>query len=120
MKKNKMRTPEEKESIVKRYLSGETAVELAKEYGFYEKLIYQWINKYQKFGIEGLKSKTGKIVSNNNHKGLHLKKPKSRIEELEIELMKKDIEIARLKKGYNVKGVGQEKEFVTIFNKNIK
>ena len=38
----------------------------------------------------------------------------------DIELMKKDIEIARLKKGYNVKGVGQEKEFVTTFNKNTK
>jgi hypothetical protein len=34
--------------------------------------------------------------------------------------MKKDIEIARLKKGYNVKGAGLEKEFVTTFNKNIK
>ena len=34
--------------------------------------------------------------------------------------MKKDIEIARLKKGYTVKGVGVEKEFVTTFNKNIK
>ena len=52
--------------------------------------------------------------------GLYLKKPKNRIEELELEIMKKDIEIARLKKGYNVKGVGQEKEFVTIFSKNTK
>ena len=120
MKKNNMRSPEEKEIIVKRYLSGETAVNLSKEYGFYEKLIYSWINKYQKFGIEGLKSKTGKINSNNGHKGLHLKKPKDKIEELEIELMKKNIEIARLKKGYNVKGVGREKEFVTTFNKNTK
>lgn len=34
--------------------------------------------------------------------------------------MKKDIEIAHLKKGYNVKGVGQEKEFVTTFNKEYK
>ena len=34
--------------------------------------------------------------------------------------MKKDIEIARLKKGYMVKGVGQKKEFVTTFKKSIK
>ena len=52
--------------------------------------------------------------------GLHFRKPKNKLEELEIEIMKKDIEIARLKKGYNVKGVGQEKEFITTFNKNIK
>ena len=49
-----------------------------------------------------------------------MRKPKTRIEELELELMKKDIEIARLKKSYAVKGVGQEKEFVSIFNKNTK
>ena len=52
--------------------------------------------------------------------GLHLIKPKSKIKELELELMKKEIEIARLKKGYMVKGVGAEKEFVTIFDENIK
>ena len=52
--------------------------------------------------------------------GLHFKKPKNKIEELELELMKKEIEIARLKKGYIVKGVGVEKEFVTTFDKNIK
>ena len=51
---------------------------------------------------------------------MHFKKPKNRIEELELELMKKEIEIARLKKGYVVKGVGAEKEFVTIFDKNTK
>ena len=34
--------------------------------------------------------------------------------------MKKEIEIARLKKGYVVKGVGAEKEFVTILDKNMK
>ena len=49
-----------------------------------------------------------------------LKKQKNKIEELELEIMKKDIEIARLKKGYMVKGVGAEKEFVITFNKNTK
>ena len=34
--------------------------------------------------------------------------------------MKKEIEIALLKKGYMVKGVGAEKEFVTTFDKNMK
>ena len=52
--------------------------------------------------------------------GLHFRRPKNRIEELELELMKKEIEIARLKKGYTVKEVGAEKEFVTTFDKNIK
>ena len=34
--------------------------------------------------------------------------------------MKKDIEKKKKKKGYTVKGGGQEKEFVTTFNKNTK
>ena len=65
-----------------------------------------------------MKSNTGK--HKNPHAGLHLRKPKNRVEELELELMKKEIEIARLKKGYIVKGVGAKKEFVTTFDKNIK
>ena len=115
-----MRTPEEKEKIVKRYLNGEAAVVLTKEFNLPDKLIYRWINKYNLNGIEGLKSNTGKKSKNHPHKGLYLRKPKNKIEELELELIKKDIEIARLKKGYAVKGVGQKKEYVTTFNKNIK
>ena len=52
--------------------------------------------------------------------GLYLRKPKNKIEELELEIMKKDIEIARLKKGYVVKGGGDQKEYVTTFDKNTK
>ena len=65
---------------------------------------------------------------------MYLKKPKNKIEELELELMKKDVEIARLKKenmklrienerlkkGYIVKGVGAKKEYVTTLEKNTK
>ena len=39
---------------------------------------------------------------------------------LSITNLKKDIEIARLKKGYLVKGVGREKEYATTFKKNMK
>lgn len=43
------------------------------------------------------------------------------IDELKLILMKKDIEITRLKKGYTVKGGGTEpKEFVTFYKKNMK
>jgi transposase-like protein len=118
--KNIMRTPKEKEKIVKEYLNGTSAVQLNNRYNLPDKLIYKWIKKYEENGLEGLKSQTGKAKYGNPHAGLHLRKPRNKIEELELELMKKDIEIARLKKGYNVKGVGQKKEFVTTFNKNTK
>ena len=113
-----IRTPEEKEKIVKDYLNGKGIKTIEKEYQVRNAQVYRWLEKYEKYGIDGLKSKTGK--HRNHVAGLYFRKPKSKIEELELEIMKKDIEIARLKKGYIVKGAGQEKEFVTTFNKNIK
>jgi len=120
MNMSNMRTPLEKEIILKDYLSGTGIKEIERKYEVNNVQVYRWLRKYQEEGIDGLKSKTGKHSSKSRYKGLHLRKPKNRIEELELEIMKKDIEIARLKKGYKVKGVGQEKEFVTIFNKNTK
>ena len=113
-----IRTPEEKEKIVKDYLNGKGIKTIEKEYQVRNAQVYRWLEKYEKYGIAGLKSKTGK--HKNHVAGLYFRKPKSKIEELELELMKKEIEIARLKKGYMVKGVGAEKEFVTTFDKNMK
>lgn len=117
MKKH-MRTIYEKEQIVKRFLNGESVIKLAKEMETDRRVIYNWINKYEKNGLDGLISQTGR--KKGGSKGQGNRKPKNRIEELELELMKKEIEIARLKKGYMVKGVGAEKEFVTTFDKNTK
>ena len=114
----KIRTAEEKEKIVKEYLNGKGIRNIEKEFGVRNAQVYRWLEKYEKYGIDGLKSKTGK--HKNHVAGLYFRKPKSKIEELELELMKKEIEIARLKKGYIVKGVGAEKEFVTTFDKNMK
>lgn len=115
-----MRTPEEKEIIIKRYLNGESVNKLAREIETDRARIYNWIKKYKTEGIEGLKSQIGKTKFSHKNMGIHLRKPKNKIEELELEIMKKDIEIARLKKGYMVKGVGAEKEFVTTLDKNTK
>lgn len=116
--KNKNRTPEEKEAIILDYLSGTGIMEIERKYNISDSSFYKWKKAYEEKGIEGLISQTGK--HKNPNAGLYLRKPKNKIEELELEIMKKDIEIARLKKGYSVKGVGQEKEFVTTFNKNTK
>ena len=119
MRKNNMRTVEEKVSIVKEMIENNISIsEMSRTYNISTSVLSKWLYSYKDKGIEGLKSKTGKKTGGN--KGIWNKKPKNKIEELELEIMKKDIEIARLKKGYNVKGVGQEKEFVTTFNKNTK
>ena len=117
--KNNMRTPEEKEKIVNDYLnSGKGACEYERMTGISRKLIFQWIKKYFKNGIDGLKSKTGKC----SKKGItgRPKNAVTREEELERENTKLKIEIERLKKGYYVKGVGQRKEYVSINNRSIK
>ena len=114
-----LRTPKEKEKIVKDLLSGKLSwSQTYKKYNLSQSALSKWKYAYLEKGLEGLVSRTGKHKNPNS--GLHLRKPRNKIEELELEIMKKDIEIARLKKGYNVKGVGQEKEFVTTFNKNTK
>ena len=116
---NIMRTPEEKEKLILEMINnGYGFHTMNKKYDISKSVLSKWYYSYKESGIEGLKSNTGKHKSLNA--GLHLKKPKNKIEELEFEIMKKDIEIARLKKGYIVKGVGAEKEFVTILDKNTK
>jgi transposase len=80
----------------------------------------KWIANYEKYGIDGLKSKTGKCGSGNPYAALHIKKNLTEIERLRLELAKKEVECERLKKGYSVKGVGRRKEYVTINKKNSK
>ena len=119
-RKNNILSPQEKEIVVKRYLNGESIKKMAKEKNIGIRQIYRWVEKYQVNGLNGLYSNTGKKSKYHKNMGIHFRKPKNKIEELELEILKKDIEIARLKKGYQVKGVGHQKEFVITFDKNIK
>ena len=117
--KNNMRTPEEKEMWVLKYLNGEIGFRSgARTIGVGLEVFRTWIRKYKENGIEGLISKTG--TKRGGNKGQGKKKCKTREEELERENTKLKIEIARLKKGYYVKGVGQRKEYVSINNRNFK
>ena len=117
--KSIMRTSKEKEMWVLKYFNEEIGFRSgARIIGVNISVFRDWINKYKTFGIEGLKSKTGKC----SKKGItgRPKKAVTREEELERENANLKIEIKRLKKGYYVKGVGQRKEYVSINNKNIK
>ena len=121
MSKNIMRTPKEKEKIVLEMINNGFGFHtMSKKYGISKSSLSKWYYDYKEKGIDGLKSKTGKKRTHHKNMGLYLRKPKNKIEELELEIMKKDIEIARLKKGYIVKGVGQKKEYVTTLDKNTK
>lgn len=120
--KYKMRTPQEKEAIVLEAFDKGVAKTWNK-YNVSETSLYEWIRKYKANGIHGLESQTGKLKTSrkgNPYKGLQVRKNLSREEQLELENLKLKVEVARLKKGYLVKGVGRKKEYVTIKNLNLK
>ena len=113
-----MRTPEEKEEIVQEYLNGRVGYrEVAKAHGVRPNIFFRWVKKYREAGVEGLQSKTGRHLNPNT--GKYDRHP-SEVEKLKKELLKKEIEIERLKKGYQVKGGGETKEYITTFDVNTK
>lgn len=122
--KNAMRTPEEKEAIVLEYLNGQSRSirKTAEKYGITDELLRGWVARYRESGVDGLRSQTGRhgVKHGNGLKGLNLKKDKTREEELELENLRLKIEVARLKKGYRVKGGGRKKEYVTTKGSNTR
>lgn len=118
--KNTMRSAEEKERIVlESFQFGCT--QTAQKFDISRSVLKRWRAKYRNHGIDGLKSQTGKTSHGfNRTAGLRNKKNKTREEELQLKVMKLEIEVARLKKGYQVKGVGSKKEYVTIKDLNMK
>lgn len=117
--KNRMRTPEEKVEIVKEFYNGNIGRnEICRKYNISTSDLRKWRFKYDESGIEGLKSQTGKKVGGT--KGQGARKPKTEEERLKREIVKLEIENSRLKKGYLVKGVGAQKEYVTTQEENMK
>lgn len=116
--KNVMRTPEEKEKLVLEYFDSKIGYrKFAESNDIYPSIFSKWVKIYRENGIEGFKSKTGK---HNNSNRRRYNRNKTEIEKLEEKLLKKEIELMRLKKGYVVKGVGAKKEYVSISDVNIK
>lgn len=116
--KNKNWSKEEKLRIVRKYLEKEHgSIVIAKEENVADSLIRKWVCNYLNYGEGGLenKKKTG-----NHFSALHTSKNLTEIEKLKLTVMKQRIEIERLKKGYQVKGVGANKEYVSLKEVNLK
>ena len=111
-------TVERKLEIVHKHLdehiSGRT---LAKEYGTDSGMICRWTKEYLAGGEQGL---TPKARPGNKFAALHRSKNLSELDRLRLLVAKQEIEIARLKKGYWVEGVGANKEYVTGQDVNTK
>ena len=107
--KNRKWSVEEKLRIINRHLEEHMSMsQVAKEEGISSGMLSQWISKYLEGGEEALKSRQG-----NPYAALSTSKNLSEEERLRLIVAKQEVEIARLKKGYFVKGVGAEKEYVT-------
>ncbi|WP_300703916.1 hypothetical protein [uncultured Brachyspira sp.] len=111
-----------KELCEKICVNGDSTLKTANEYGIPIKTFEKWITAYNKDNhcfdpiIETITDI--KLINNINNTIDYNDLSNA---ELKHELMKKDIEIERLKKNYSVKegGMGQ-KVFITFSNKNMK
>ena len=107
---------EEKLKIIRLHLDEHKSVErIEKECGINHSLVSAWVKKYIEEGEEALVPHNG-----NPYAALHRSKSLSEVERLRLLVAKQEGEIARLKKGYWVEGVGAGKEYVTGSEKTTK
>ena len=89
--------------------------QIEREYGIRNSLVAEWVKRYLQDGEEALEPRNG-----NPYAALHRSKNLSEVERLRILVAKQEVEIARLKKGYWVEGVGADREYVTGSGKTTK
>ncbi len=107
---------EEKMKYVRLHLADHIPVrQIEKDYGVGSSLISSWVKRYLQDGEEGLEPHNG-----NPYAALHRSKNLSEVERLRLLVAKQEVEIARLKKGYWVEGVGADREYVTGSGKTTK
>jgi transposase-like protein len=89
---------------------------IVREEGISRGTLREWIRRYRSGGEEALNPE--KLHPGNHFSALHTSKSLSENERLILLVEKLQIENERLKKGYTVKGVGADKEFVTLKDLN--
>ena len=117
--KKRVWTKEQKLEIIGKHLNEHVSVRtLEKQYNADRSMICHWLKDYGKYGESAFDSKSHK--KGNSFAALHTSKTLTETERLRLQLAKLEIENERLKKGYQVKGVGANKEFVTTKDVNTK
>ena len=107
---------EEKMKYIRLHLEDHLSVgQIEQEYGIGHALVSSWVKRYLQDGEDALEPRNG-----NPYAALHRSKSLSEVERLRLLVAKQEVEIARLKKGYWVEGVGANKEYVTGSGKNTK
>ena len=107
---------EEKMKYVRLHLDEHVSLmQIEREYGIRNTLVSEWVRRYLQDGEEALVPRNG-----NPYAALHRSKNLSEVERLRLLVAKQEVEIARLKKGYWVEGVGADREYVTGSGKTTK
>ena len=107
---------EEKMKYIRLHLDEHVALmQIEREYGIRNTLVSEWVRRYLQDGEDALESRNG-----NPYAALHRSKNLTEVERLRLLVAKQEVEIARLKKGYWVEGVGVNKEYVTGSGKTTK
>ena len=116
--KKRVWTKEQKLEIIGKHLNEHISVRtLEREYNADRSMICHWLRDYGKYGEDAFNPKGH---PGNPFAALHTSKTLTENERLRLEIAKLEIENERLKKGYQVKGVGANKEFVTTKDVNMK
>ena len=107
---------EEKLQYIRLHLEKHISLlEIERKYGVRNNLVAAWVKRYLEEGEDALEPKNG-----NPYAALHRSKNLSEVDRLRLTVAKQEVEIARLKKGYWVEGVGAKREYVTGSGKNTK
>ena len=121
MRKNRKYSPEFKIQCIKEMLEEHISTkEIGRKYNIDTHTLRYWIERYEEKGAGYFYEEHRGKNSGNPYAALHTSKSLSKEERLELEYLKLRIENERLKKGYMVKGVGANKEYVTILDANTK
>ena len=113
---HKKYSKEEKMKYVRLHLDEHIPIrQIEQEHGIGNALVSSWVKRYLEDGEDALEPRNG-----NPYAALHRSKNLSEVERLRLLVAKQEVEIARLKKGYWVEGVGANKEYVTGSGENTK
>ncbi len=116
--KKRIWTKKQKLEIKDKYLNEHTSAGmLSKENNADKSMLCRWIRNYGKYGESAFNAKGH---SGNPFAALHTSKTLSETKRLRLQLLKLELENERFKKGYQVKGVCVNKEYVFLKDANMK
>lgn len=116
---NRRWTKEKRLKLIKEYLDGDIGIlPFCAKHNLSDRMFRRWLKTYQTAGPDALEPNIYR--RGNPYAALNRSKSMTKEERQALIIAKQKVEIERLKKGYEVKGVGANKVFVTLNGKSFK